>query len=184
MNDTATQVQRIADRRARLRIGSVQAEFPEERVDGLINKMTENVDDIAGALKWIEEPIVNNVEAFFDDFVDKNAEVRVRSGLEAKITRTAEAHCCDWCAEKEGSWDYGDEPDDVYARHEYCRCTVTYTAERKAQNVWTKEQWEPTPAAYDRMREAAARAPQPMTQEERAEAIAERRARLKRAANG
>lgn len=184
VNTTASDVQKIVDRRQKIRMASVRADFPEERIDGLIEKVVENIDDVEGALKWIGEPIVNNVEAFFDDFVDRNAEVRVRSGMHAKITRTAEAHCCDWCAEKEGSWDYGDEPDDVYARHEYCRCTVTYTVDRKAENVWTKEQWEPSQEAYDRMRSAAARAPQPMTRDERADAIAERRARLKRAVNG
>lgn len=184
VNTTAADVQKIVDRKSKIRMASVRADFPEDRIDGLIEKVVENIDDVDGALKWIGEPIVNNVEAFFDDFVDRNAEVRVRSGMQAKITRTAESNCCPWCADKEGSWDYGDEPDDVYARHEYCRCTVTYTADRKAQNVWSKEQWEPSPEAYDRMRSAAARTPQPMTQSERADAIASRRKAIKRAVNG
>lgn len=171
VNDTAATIQKTVDKKNGVRLNAIKADFDDERVDNLIDKMTEDLEDIEGALNWLKEPIVNNAESFFDDFVNDNADFRERSGLQAKITRTAESDCCPWCAEKEGTWDYGDEPDDVYQRHEFCRCSVTYTSEKVAQNVWTKQKWQPSKEDYDRMRSAASNAPRIMSLEERKQVI-------------
>lgn len=185
INDAADEIQAVVDRKQKVRLNPVRADFPEGRVDGLIKEIADRTDEPEEALKWLGEPIVNNAEAFADDYMQANAEFRVRSGMRAKITRSAESDCCKWCAALAGSWDYGDEPKEIYARHEFCRCSVVYTAERKAQNVWSKAQWQPTAAEYDRMR--SARGPTTMTASQRmevlrqreadAESVAERRAR-------
>lgn len=153
VNDTAAEIQTIVDASTGIGMGAVRAEFPESRIDDLIGKICEDVDNIDNAMVWLTEPIVNNAEGFFDDYVDTNAEVRERSGLKAKITRTAEYNACAWCEDLEGSWDYGDQPDDVYRRHEYCRCSVTYTTEKAEQSVWSKRSWEPKKEDIERRKE-------------------------------
>ena len=45
-----------------------------------------------------------------------------------------------------GRYAYGDEPGDVYGRHDNCSCTVTYESGRQRQDVWSKRSWE-APAA-------------------------------------
>lgn len=149
-NEVAEQIQELIDAELGIGLGSVKAEFPKSRIQGLIDKMTAEGITLQEALVWIGEPIINNSEAFFDDFIDSNAKFRTKAGLKATLTRTAEANCCSWCAALEGTFDYGSAPDDIYRRHEFCRCTVTYKSEKKSQNVWTKREWMSSPEELDR----------------------------------
>lgn len=142
INEASADIQKIIDSEAGIGLGSVHAEFPEERIQGMIDKMTTDGIELEDALKWLDEPIVNNSEAFFDDYVDKNAKFRNDVGLKATITRQVAWNCCDWCAELAGTYDYDNAPPDIYRRHEFCRCVVTYKCDKKSQNVWTKRSWE------------------------------------------
>lgn len=181
VNDEAEMIQQIVDRVAKIRLGSVRADFPQERVDDLVNKITEDLD-LEKAVTWLGEPIVNNAEAFFDDYVDRNARFRDQSGLEARIQRTAEAGACRWCVDLAGSWRYGSQPDDVYARHEFCRCSVTYTSGRKVQSVWSKRSWELTEEQIETMKSARGpdTTPREIREENLARAEAEREAARRR----
>lgn len=149
-NEAAEQIQSIIDSGLGIGLKSVKAEFPESRIKGLIDKMTTEGISLEDALIWLGEPIINNSEAFFDDFIDSNAKFRTEAGLKATITRIAEANCCPWCDSLAGTYEYGSAPDDIYRRHQYCRCTVTYQSEKKSQNDWSKRQWESSPEEIDR----------------------------------
>lgn len=153
-NEVAADIQRIIDKDAGIGLGTVKADFPEERVKGLIDMMTKEGISLEDALAWLDEPIINNSEAFFDDYVDANATFRNDVGLKATITREVAFNCCDWCAELAGTYDYDKAPPDIYKRHKYCRCIVTYKNERKAQNVWTKRQWESSPEQIEERKKA------------------------------
>lgn len=153
-NEVAADIQKIIDKDAGIGLGTVKADFPEERVQGLIDMMTKEGISFEDALAWLEEPIINNSEAFFDDYVNANATFRNDVGLKATITREVAFNCCDWCAELAGTYDYDKAPPDIYKRHKYCRCIVTYKNERKAQNVWTKRQWESSPEQIEERKKA------------------------------
>jgi hypothetical protein len=153
-NEVAADIQKIIDKDAGIGLGTVKADFPEERVQGLIDMMTQEGISLEDALAWLDEPIINNSEAFFDDYVDTNATFRNDVGLKATITREVAFNCCDWCAELAGTYDYDKAPPDIYKRHKYCRCIVTYKNERKAQNVWTKRQWESSPEQIEERKKA------------------------------
>lgn len=153
VNDIAKQIQAIADEKESIGLQAIGAEFPEERIKGLIDKMTSYDGDYEKSSVWLKEPIVNNVEAFFDDYVKANADFRRSTGLKTVITRVAEPNCCDWCANLEGEYEYGKEPKEVYQRHEFCRCDVTYRSEKTNQNVWTKDTWKPTEEELQQRRE-------------------------------
>lgn len=142
VNEAAAQIQKAIDQQAKIGLGSVKADFPIERIQNLIDKMT--ADDITyeQVIRWLMEPIVNNSEAFSDDYIRANADFRAKAGLRTKITRRVANKCCDWCAAMAGTWIYGSEPPDIYRRHEYCRCTVTYQSDKTSQNVWSKRKWE------------------------------------------
>lgn len=147
INEAASDIQKIADVKSGIGLNSVKPNFPEERVQGLIDKMTADGIGIDDALRWLTEPIVNNSEAFYDDFVKENAEFRSKSGLKTKISRVAESKACEWCRALEGTFDYGKAPEDIYRRHEFCRCVVTVISEksRTSENVWSKKSWQSTP---------------------------------------
>ena len=147
INEAASNIQTAIDLKSNIRLKSIQPKFPKERINGLIDKMTAADIDLADALKWLAEPIVNNSEAFYDDFIRENAEFRHDAGLKTTITRTAESKACEWCQDLAGVYEYGYKdtmPADIYRRHEFCRCTVTVTWERDrtSQNVWSKKTWK------------------------------------------
>ena len=171
-NEAAKSIQKIYDKRAKIGLGTVKADFPSERIQGLIDKMTADDITLEDALKWLTEPIINNSEAFFDDFVDSNAKFRSDVGLKATLTRTAEPGCCKWCDALAGTYDYGSAPPDIYRRHEFCRCTVTYQSQKTSQNVWSKRTWESSTEEIDR-RKAVGSNKTEQTAMERIEAAAQ-----------
>ena len=154
VNDIAEQIQKSIDKKAKVGLGSVRAEFPKERIQGLIDKMTADDIELESAVRWLMEPIVNNSEAFADDYIKANVEFRTEAGLKTKIVRRADPNCCKWCADLEGEYDYDSAPDDIYRRHEFCRCTVTYISEKKSQNVWSKREWKTNPQDLEQRKES------------------------------
>ncbi|MBQ9905919.1 MAG: hypothetical protein IJM46_04030 [Oscillospiraceae bacterium] len=87
-------------------------------------------------------------KAMHDDRMKSEAKFRSRAGLKCFITRKAVSGCCAWCTAMAGRFEYGEEPDDIYRRHDNCDCTVTFENGRKRQDVWSKREWEtPEPGA-------------------------------------
>ena len=169
VNEAAAMIQKSMDKKAKIGLGSVKADFPMERIQNLIDKLT--ADDITpeAVIRWLTEPIINNSEAFADDYVEANAKFRSKSGLKTMLIRKADAKCCDWCAALEGSYDYDEAPDDIYRRHEYCRCTVTFKTEKISQGVWSKREWK-TPKEDLELRQLAGQR-QELSVEERLDQI-------------
>ncbi len=153
-NEAAAEIQKLLDAELGIGLNAVKADFPAERIQGLIDKMTADGITLEQALVWLAEPIVNNSEAFFDDFIDSNAKFRNDVGLKATITRKVAGNCCEWCAAMAGTYDYGEEPPDIYRRHEFCRCVVTYKSGKTNQNVWSKRIWESSPDDKAKRKEA------------------------------
>lgn len=168
INEAATEIQKNIDKKSKIYLNSVKPSFPAERINGLIDKMTAEGITLEDALVWIREPIVNNSEAFFDDFIRENAQFRSNAGIKTTITRIAEYKACDWCKDLEGTYEYdGDTmPEDIFRRHEFCRCavTVTYKRQKESQNVWTKKSWK---SSEEELARRVDTKPQTMTVQER-----------------
>ena len=153
INEAAAEIQKSIDAKSKIHLNSIKPVFPVERINGLIDKMTAEDINLEQALVWIKEPIVNNSEAFFDDFVRENAKFRADAGLKTTITRIAESKCCEWCANLAGTYEYGYSdtmPEDIFRRHEFCRCAVTVQYKKTSENVWTKRQWESSTEEIER----------------------------------
>lgn len=90
-------------------------------------------------LNQLDAMIDNYCQAIVDEEVRANAENSYKSGLKAKIIRTTDGHCCKWCNERAGIFEYPTVDNEVYRRHKNCGCTVDYVNERgKWQYVHTK----------------------------------------------
>lgn len=63
------------------------------------------------------------------------AELRSRIGLKEYIIRQSNGHCCDWCQRLVGVYVYGEEPQDVYRRHDNCTCVVLHKSQRGYRDV-------------------------------------------------
>lgn len=138
VSDVAVQVQGALNKKAGIGIKAIEPELNQSRIDGLVERLAGETD--FEKVKWLlDEPIVNFHEAVVDSAIKTNADFHARAGLKPVIHRIASPSCCEWCDDIAGKYSYPDVPEDVYRRHERCRCMVDYDpGEGKRQNVWTK----------------------------------------------
>lgn len=137
--DACDEAQQWMNDMAGISLKPVRPTLNEDRVNGFVQRLSEaeNYDDIA----WIlDEPVDNFMRSICDDSVRENAGYHAKAGVPVKIIRTSVGKCCEWCQSLAGSYEYGDEPNDVYRRHENCRCRTTYVCGGSFQDVWTKRE--------------------------------------------
>ena len=80
------------------------------------------------------DQLVNFNQNVVDQSIRDNAEVHSNAGLHPKIVRTAEAHCCKYCDDLAGTYEYAEVKatgDPVWTRHDNCRCLIEYVADRR-----------------------------------------------------
>lgn len=135
----SAEVQEQLNRSVGLGLKGIEAPVNRHRIESIINRITaeELFDDVA----WIlQEPVINFTQTSVDETIKTNVDFQGESGLSPKIIRTTDANPCDWCKAMSGTYKYPNIPEDIYKRHDRCRCTVEYDAgDARRQNVWTKE---------------------------------------------
>lgn len=136
--DAAVQVQAALNRAAGLGIRAQRAPLDTDRINGLLNKLCAAQD--YDSVRWVlGEPVINYSMAVADETLRLNVAWQAGAGLSPRITRRAEAGACRWCLALAGVWDFDDAPEDVYRRHENCRCVVEYDpGDGRRQNAHTK----------------------------------------------
>ena len=80
------------------------------------------------------DQVTNFSQNVVDESIRENAGVQAGAGLSPKIVRTAEAHCCKWCDDLAGTYDYNEVSDTgnpIWARHDNCRCLIEYVADKR-----------------------------------------------------
>ena len=135
-------VQRTLDAAQGLHLAPQIADYPEERVDQAAHALADETVPVETIMRRAKSAPATIARSFHDDYIEKNAAFRDSAGLKCYITRNAAAKCCDWCTKMAGRYRYGEEPEDVYRRHDNCSCTVTYENGRQRQDVWSKRTWE------------------------------------------
>lgn len=104
--------------------------FDGNRAFGLVAAVKERGE--IGPLFY--DQLENFSQNVVDQAIKDNAEVQSGAGLHPKIVRTAEAHCCQWCEDLAGTYDYDEVRETgnpVWARHDNCRCLIEYVADRR-----------------------------------------------------
>lgn len=139
ISEVASQVQGALNRHAGIGMKAFRPELNVDRINGLVEKVSEaeNYDEVAWVL---DEPVINFSQSIVDDYIRGNAEFQGAAGMQPRIVRSAVGKCCEWCQKLAGTYVYPNVPHDVYRRHERCRCTVDYDpgTGKKRQNVHTK----------------------------------------------
>jgi len=141
--EAAKKVQEEMNKRAGIGLKAQTADFDEDRAKGLAEKLKSGIFEDT---KWVlDEPVALFHQSSADRTLKKNVKFQARAGLHPKITRKATGGCCKWCQALAGIYDYGDEPNDIYRRHQRCQCVVDFKpGDGKRQNVWSKEWHEDT----------------------------------------
>lgn len=130
-------VQDHLNQAARLGLHAVKPTLNQDRVAGLIKKIS-SYADFQDALWILEEPIINFSQNVVDDAVRVNVEAHAAAGLHPTVSRITESLKCPWCAGQAGVYAYP-VPDSVYRRHERCRCQILFIPEKlKAPRPATK----------------------------------------------
>ncbi len=137
--ETCKNIQTQLNKNAGLGIKGIAPELNQDRIDGLVEKIV-SYDDFDKAKWLLDEPIVNFNQAIVNKAIETNADFHHKLGMQPKIIRKPTGHCCDWCQEVAGVYEYPNVPKNVYRVHRRCRCTVDYvTADGKVQNVHSKQ---------------------------------------------
>lgn len=137
--EQATIIQKMIDAKSGIGLEPISADFPESRVKQIIDSLTEDTEfEVIKAR--MGEPVANCSHSFADDFIKANALYREKAGMRTYLKRTLVGGACPYCVRLAGTFDYNDAPDDIYKRHDSCRCTVTFYSEKIRQNVHTKIQ--------------------------------------------
>ena len=122
---------------------------------------------------FLRATLENISRGMYDDFVESSCRSMRKSGAKAVIVRKEIGSCCDWCRSLAGTYDYsaGQYPDDIFRRHENCRCIVTVSNEKgHYTDVWSKRE-------YDSERELIRGRIEDIQHEEARTAVRERKAR-------
>jgi hypothetical protein len=135
-------VQRALDAAQGLHLAPQIADYPEERVDQAAHALADETVPAETIVRRAKSAPATIARSYHDDYIQKNAAFRSSAGLKCYINRIAAGGCCKWCTAMAGRYRYGEEPEDVYRRHDNCSCTVTYENGRQRQDVWSKRTWE------------------------------------------
>jgi hypothetical protein len=143
----ASDVQTQLNHNAGYKLKAQVSELNHDRIDGIVNRISS--EDDFDQIKWLlNEPVVTFSQSVVDDTIEKNVEFQAKSGLTPTIKRTVVGRACKWCKSLAGTFDYFDKPDDIYRRHERCRCIVEYDpGNNKKQDVWSKRWRDPNKKA-------------------------------------
>lgn len=142
ITEVAAKIQEDLNKRAGIGIKAIKPELNEDRIKGLVEKVS-NAEDYNDVAWVLDEPIVNFSQSIVDDFIRENVEFQGAAGMRPKIIRTTVGKCCEWCEKLSGTYSYPNIRKDIYRRHERCRCIVTYDPDKgkDIQNVHTKR-WQ------------------------------------------
>lgn len=139
ISNYSTEVQTVLNKAANLNIKGVAAEVNQDRIDGLINKMSK-ADDFEKVEWLLDEPIKNFCRSIVDDTIKTNVTHHHKLGLKPVVKRISSGKCCSWCDKIAGVYKYPDVPKDVYRRHRHCDCSVDYyPGDGRKQDVWSKK---------------------------------------------
>ena len=142
VNNVASKVQQSVDKKDNIQIKPQKSEFPLERINQIINAVSDQTADWETIQRRLDSPIRNITESFYDDYIAENVKFRNDAGLRCYITRSVSGNCCKWCSALAGRYAYSDAPPDIYRRHDNCHCTVTYENGKTRQDVWSKKTWQ------------------------------------------
>lgn len=133
------EVQKALNADAGIGIRPSEPEFDEERLEGLIQHTSDlGLEDLDQALQFTESATETFDSSIVDDFVEENARKQAGYGLKTIVVRTANPHCCEWCAQQAGEYTYdGDSSHEYWKRHVGCTCTLSVRTERgENRTIW------------------------------------------------
>ena len=129
------QMQEKMNKDAGLGIKPKEPKFNWDRVQGIIDELKDHPDTFEDIEKGFLDQLVNFSQNIVSDSIRDNAQLMARAGIKTMVIRQAEFRACPWCREVAGTYDYTEVKEtgnDVWRRHENCRCTIDFVTERNS----------------------------------------------------
>lgn len=126
------QVQLALNADAGLGINYVPPIFDGNRAYGIVAELRNN-PEFVNIERTFYDQLVNFSQNVVDESIRVNANVLSNAGVQSKIVRHPEVGACAWCRAVAGTYEYADvrrTGNDVWRRHENCRCTIDLITER------------------------------------------------------
>lgn len=149
--DLYKKIRKQLNRNDGLDLGAIAADYPADRVEGLIRLISE-MQNMAEEFDSLIPKIENASMSTVDDSTRENVDYASRLGLKTTVIREfhpeetdQSAHHekgyweCPWCREVAGVYDYDEVKDagnDVWRRHDGCHCVITYKSERRTDVIY------------------------------------------------
>lgn len=125
VNDVYSQVQTALDKKAGIAINPKRAPFPAERVQQFAHSLVDPTVEDSVIKRRARAGSETITKSFHDDCIETNAKFRDNAGLKSYIIRKG-SDCCEWCTKVAGKYRIGDQPEDIFRRHDNCDCTIIY----------------------------------------------------------
>lgn len=125
VNDVYSQVQTVLDKKAGIAINPKRAPFPAERVKQFAHSLVDPTVEDSVIKRRARAGSETITKSFHDDCIETNAKFRDNAGLKSYIIRKG-SDCCEWCTKVAGKYRIGDQPEDIFRRHDNCDCTIIY----------------------------------------------------------
>lgn len=150
VNSIYAQTQTLLDEQAGIHINPQKPAFPAERVDQFTHSLIDPTVAESVIKRRARAGCETITKSYHDDCIKKNAQFRHDAGLKCYIVRIG-TKCCEWCSEVAGKYEFGDQPDGIFRRHDNCDCTIIYNGQvlRGKQNAdgSRSKTWEELPNA-------------------------------------
>lgn len=125
INGIYAQAQTILDEQAGVHIRPQKSAFPAERVDQFTHSLIDPTVNNSIIKRRAKAGCETITKSYHDDCIKKNAQFQHDAGLKCYIIRIG-TKCCEWCSEVAGKYEFGDQPDGIFRRHDNCDCTIIY----------------------------------------------------------
>lgn len=129
------QVQEQMNKDAGYNLKFQEPKFDWDRVQGMITELRDHAETFSDIEKSFWDQLANFSQSIVDDSIRENANLMFRSGIRTLVVRQMDGGACKWCEALAGTYDYNEVRDtgnDVWRRHENCRCTIDFVTERNS----------------------------------------------------
>lgn len=139
--------QGAVNRRARLNIGALTADYSPEVARTMAAKLIDSQDP---SFEHLKNLVIKETMGAVDRTISKNAAAQSEMGLTCRIVRKYDdvglhdgKDPCQWCLDREGEWDnYQDAYNaGAFERHDGCGCMITYEVGRTRTWSASKGTW-------------------------------------------
>ena len=124
-NEALQSVQRALDVSQGIHLNPVQPKRPDERIHTVAHALEDPTVPDEKIVRRAGAPVANVQMSFHDDYIKENAKIRAKLGMKPTITRYGSG-CCQWCADVAGRYKFGEQPKDIFRRHDNCGCVIIY----------------------------------------------------------